>query len=80
MNDFIKERDEILKNLDNPEVMIDVIEYCNKYNIPMPSDTEVALAGLHKARLFVTNPEITNEMKGKSKLWLKEHNYNLDIK
>ena len=80
MNNFIKERDEILKNLDSPEVMIKVMNYCKKYSIPMPTDVEVILAGLHKARLNVINPEITDEMIEKSKIWLKEHNYNLDIK
>ena len=79
MNDFIKERNEILKNLDNPDVMIKIMDYCKKYNIQMPTDTEVVLAGLHKARLYVTSPELTDEMKEKSKLWLKEHNYNLEI-
>lgn len=80
MNSFIEERDEILKNLDSPDVMIDVMNYCKKYNIQMPSDIEVALAGLHKARLYVINPEITDEMRVNSKLWLINHNYNLDIK
>ena len=77
MNDFINERNEIFKNLDNPEVMIKVIDYCKKYYIL--TTLEVVLAGLHKARLYEPSPEITDEMKEKSKLWLKEHNYNLEI-
>ena len=80
MNEFIKERNDILKNLENPITMIKIENYCKKYNITMPNNTEVMLAGLHKARLQVTSAEITDEMKEKSKLWLKEHKYNLDIK
>lgn len=79
MNDFIKERNKILKNIDNPDCMIQITEHCKKYNIPMPKDTEVVLAGLHKARLYIISSEITDEMKEKSELWLKEHNYNLEI-
>ena len=79
MNNFVKERDEILKNIDKPECMLDIEKHCKKYNISIPQDTEVILAGLHKARLYVTSEDITDEMKEKSKLWLKEHNYSEDI-
>lgn len=79
MTEFIKDRDEILKNIDNPECMIQVASFCEKYNMLMPQDTEVVLAGLHKVRLYVTNPDISSEMKEKSKKWLKEHNYSENI-
>lgn len=75
MTSFIKNRDKILKNLESPEVMIQVMDYCKKYNIDMPQDTLVILAGLHKARLYVTSEDITEEMKEKSKLWLKDHGF-----
>ena len=75
MNEFIKDRDELLKNIDKPDYMLEVIEYCQKYSVPIPQDTEIVLAGLHKARLGVTSECITKEMKEKSKIWLKKHNY-----
>lgn len=80
MNNFVKERNNILKKIDEPDVMIKLESFCKKYNILIPSDTKVILAGLHKARLYVTSPIITEEMKNKSKLWLKEHNFDLEIK
>jgi hypothetical protein len=79
MNNFIKDRNNILKNLDNPECMIQVARYCKKYDIAMPQSTETILAGLHKARLYVMSKDITNEMKESSRQWLKEHNYSEDI-
>lgn len=79
MDTFVSERNKILKNIDSPEFMIDLIHFCKKNNITMPVDLEVILAGLHKARLYVVNEEITEEMKDKSKLWLKEHGYKEDI-
>ena len=79
MNNFIEERNKMLKNIDNPECMIEIANFCKKNNIVMPQSTEVVLAGLHKARLYVTSECITNEMKEKSRQWLKEHKYKEDI-
>ena len=79
MDTFVSERNKILKNIDYPGFMINLIHFCKKNNITMPVDSEVILAGLHKARLYVVNEEITEEMKDKSKLWLKEHGYKEDI-
>lgn len=79
MTSFMKDRDKILKNLESPEVMIQIMDYCKKYNIDMPKDTLVILAGLHKARLYVISKDITKEMKEKSKLWLKEHGFKEEI-
>ena len=79
MKDFIKSRNTILSHLDNPDYQ-EIERHCKKYNIPMPSDSIVILAGLHKARLYVTSELITDEMKEKSKQWLQENGFTCEIK
>ena len=74
-SDFINERNKILSELDNYN-MDDIINYSKKYNIKLPDDENVILAGLHKARLYIINPIITDEMKETSKAWLIEHGFN----
>lgn len=73
-SDFINERNKLLSELDNYN-MDDIVNYCKKYNIKLPDDENVILAGLHKGRLYVINPIITDEMKEKSKIWLIEHGF-----
>lgn len=72
---FINERNKILSELDNYN-MDDIINYSKKYNVPIPDEEDVILAGLHKARLYIENPIITEEMKEKSTQWLIEHGFN----
>lgn len=79
ISNFIKERNELLTKIDNPECMLDIEKHCKKYSIPMPQDIIVILAGLHKARLYVENKIITDSMKEKSRKWLKEHNFKEEI-
>ena len=74
-SDFINERNKILSELDNYN-MDDIVNYSEKYNIKLPDDENVILAGLHKARLYIINPIITDEMKETSKAWLIEHGFN----
>lgn len=76
MNDFVNDRNKILMNLDNLDYD-EVERYCKKYQIPIPKDSITILAGLHKARLYVNS--IPNELKEKSKLWLKENGFNEEI-
>lgn len=74
-SDFINERNKILSELDNYN-MDDIINYSKKYNIKLPDDENVILAGLHKARLYIINPIITDKMKERSEKWLIEHGFN----
>ena len=48
-SDFINERNKILSELDNYN-MDDIINYSKKYNIKLPDDENVILAGLHKSK------------------------------
>lgn len=73
-SEFINERNKLLSELDSYN-MDDIVNYCKKYNINMPDDEKVMLAGLHKARLYIVNPIITDEMKENSKIWLIEHGF-----
>lgn len=75
---FIKERTKVLIGLDKRNIN-EIMKYCKKYGIPIPLDNNVMFAGLHKVRLYVINPEITDEMKQKSADWLIEHGFTLDI-
>lgn len=74
-SNFINERNKILSELDNYN-MDDIINYSKKYNINLPDDENVILAGLHKARLYIINPIITDKMKERSEKWLIEHGFN----
>lgn len=75
---FIKERDLLLSHLDSPDYE-EIRNHCKKYKIPMPDNSIAILAGLHKARLYVTSEIITDEMKEKSVQWLKEHGFSCEI-
>lgn len=75
---FIKDRDLLLSHIDSPDYE-EIRKYCNKYKIPMPSQSISILAGLHKARLYVVSDLITDEMIEKSKQWLKEHGFSYEI-
>lgn len=77
---FVKDRDELLQKIDNSGCMDDIIKYCMKYYMPMPTNDIAILSGLHKARLQITSKCITDEMKEKSRKWLKEHNMSEEIR
>lgn len=77
ISDYCKMRDELLINFEkisDLELLQKLLEL-NGENIP--SSPEVARIGLHKARLYSNNIPI--ELKEKSKKWLLDNNYDLEI-
>ncbi len=77
ISDYCKIRDELLINFEkisDSELLQKLLEL-NGENIP--SSPEVARIGLHKARLYSNNIPI--ELKEKSKKWLLDNNYDLEI-
>lgn len=77
ISDYCKMRDELLINFEkisDSELLQKLFEL-NGENIP--SSPEVARIGLHKARLYSNNIPI--ELKEKSKKWLLDNNYDLEI-
>lgn len=77
ISDYCKMRDELLINFEkisDSELLQKLLEL-NGENIP--SSPEVARIGLHKARLYSNNIPI--ELKEKSKKWLLDNNYGLEI-
>ena len=74
---YCKMRDEILINFENMSdtKLLQKLIKLNGDNIP--SSPEIARIGLHKARLYSNNVLI--ELKEKSKKWLLENNYSLEI-
>lgn len=75
---FIKDRVNLLQSIDNIN-MKDVKDFCNKYNIPIPSVDEVILIGLHKARVNSIDSGITDDMKNKSREWLRKKGYSEEL-
>lgn len=74
---YCKMRDEILINFENMSdtKLLQKLIKLNGDNIP--SNPEIARVGLHKARLYSNSVPI--ELKEKSKKWLLENNYSLEI-
>lgn len=74
---YCKMRDEILINFENMSdtKLLQKLIKLNGDNIP--SSPEIARIGLHIARLYSNNVPI--ELKEKSKKWLLENNYSLEI-
>lgn len=74
---YCKMRDEILINFENMSdtKLLQKLIKLNGDNIP--SSPEIARISLHKARLHSNNVPI--ELKEKSKKWLLENNYSLEI-
>lgn len=77
LSEYCKKRDYILINFEkmsDKELLSNLIEL-NADNIP--STPDVARIGLHKARLYSNNVPI--ELQEKSKKWLLENGYDLEI-
>lgn len=74
MNSFIKDRNNLLMNLDNIKIE-DIEKHCKKYGVPILTNKICMVAGLHKARLYVTSECITEEMKNNSRKWLKDNGF-----
>lgn len=76
MNDFIDKRNKMLMNLESINYD-EIVDFCNEFKILLPNDMTSMLAGLHKARLYVVS--IPDDLKEKSKLWLKENGFSEEI-
>lgn len=77
LSEYCKMRDEILINFEkmsDKELLSNLIEL-NADNIPTTPD--VARIGLHKARLYSNN--VPTELQEKSRKWLLENGYDIEI-
>lgn len=77
ISNYCKKRDYILihfEEMSDTELLNSLLEL-NDANIP--SSPEIARVGLHKMRLYVTN--ISTELQLKSKKWLLDNGYDLEI-
>lgn len=74
---YCKMRDNLLINFEDMSdtKLLQKLIKLNGDNIP--SSPEIARIGLHKARLYSNNIPI--ELKEKSKKWLLDNNYDLEI-
>ena len=78
IKEFINDRYEAMLSLNKDKI----IEYCNKYNIPVPLDEDVFWAGVHKSicnLYFSKNTKVSLEQYTKSYDWLQKHGYNAFI-
>ncbi|HEY8562833.1 MAG TPA: hypothetical protein VIL74_20815 [Pyrinomonadaceae bacterium] len=66
---FVKERDEALRSLDE----IKIREYAIKYRVPLPQNIQVFWAAVHKARLASNG--ITEQEKQISREWLTQNGF-----
>lgn len=76
-SEYCKMRDEILINFEQmtDKMLLDKLVELNGDNIPPSS--EIARIGLHKARLYSSN--VPTELQEKSKKWLLQNGYDLEI-
>lgn len=72
--EFKRERDEALLTMDIDKVL----DYCIKYEIPIPLNPAVLIAGLHKARCHATT--IPEELREESRAWLEAHGMSADLR
>lgn len=70
---LLKLRTEAIAELDTDKFR----RFCRRIGFPEPSTNEVALAGMHKARLLI--PEIPEEGREISRIWLTENGYKHEI-
>ena len=79
MEDFIKERNEVLLSLDRERILA----YGKKYNVKFPEDEKIFWAGVHKAicsLYLIPVNKITKSQYEKSKEWLKENGFEWQLK
>ena len=77
LKNYVKKRDELLlifEELSDMELLDELVEL-NPYNIP--SSPEIARIGLHKMRLYI--PSMPKKLVERSKKWLLDKGYSLDI-
>lgn len=78
MDEFIKDRDEAFASGDIAKVR----EYCKKYEIEIPKDENVFLAGMHKAicnMYLMPDSKISLDQYERSYNWLIANGYNPSI-
>lgn len=78
LEEFKKDRDEALASGDPDKMKA----YCKKYDIDIPEDENVFLAGMHKAicNLFLSEDSpISIKQYNESFDWLTDHGYNPHI-
>ena len=76
LEEFLRDRDELLLSLDGDYVDTEkFIAYCWKYDVPIPANKKVVLAGLHKGRLSWT--KCPADKREDSKRWLKKNGFKL---
>lgn len=74
MDEFIKDRDEAFASGDIAKVR----EYCKKYEIEIPKDENVFLAGMHKAicnMYLIPDSKISLDQYERSYNWLIANGY-----
>ena len=77
VSDYVEKRNKLLltfEDLSNKELLEKIIEL-NPTNIP--PNPEVVKIGLHKMRLYV--PSIPKDLQNKSKKWLLDRGFSLEI-
>lgn len=78
IEEFLRERDEILLSLDGDYIDTEKLDaYCRKYDMPIPLNNKVVLAGLHKARFHWT--KCPADKREDSKRWLKKNGFKLEF-
>ena len=76
LEEFLRDRNEILLSLDGDYVDTEkFIAYSWKYDIPIPANKKVVLAGLHKARFHWT--KCPADKREDSKRWLEKNGFKL---
>ncbi len=78
MDEFIKDRDEAFASGDIAKVR----EYCKKYEIEIPKDENVFLAGMHKAicnMYLIPDSKISLDQYERSYNWLIANGYTPSI-
>lgn len=69
IDEQLKERDEAMLSLDKEKIL----EYCKKYDAPIPDDKIVFWSGVHYHILGIN--KATKEQRQNSKQWLTEHGF-----
>lgn len=75
---FIEDRNEAFSSGDIDKIRA----YCKKYNIDIPEDEKIFLAGVHKSicnLYIIENSPITLDQFQKSFDWLNDHGYSPSI-
>ena len=77
LKNYVKKRNELLitfEELDNLELLNKIVELNPWY---VPTTPEIAKIGLHKMRLYI--PSMPKKLVERSKKWLLDKGYSLDI-